>query len=197
MSQYSPYAESAGEAPCQVSRETAYIIRTYIAAERMGQPRNPRLATAVNYAIGHINQWFVNNTCPELYPFMVGLTLESLIAYYELTGDSRIPHYIQVACDGLWTKAWVPGFNSFYYSWPNDTNTGAADANLLIAPAYAWAWQKTGFRRNGLRGDQVFAGGVQFATYWSGKQFSQNYRWSFNYVKWRSAKPGTVPLVVP
>jgi hypothetical protein len=121
---------------------------------------------------------------------MVGLTMEALIGYYEQTGDARIPSQIQLAADGLWSAAWVPASNSFYYESTGDHTAGAPDLNLLIAPAYAWLWQKTGEARYLQRGDQVFAGGVSYANFWSGKQFSQNYRWSFDYVKWRSAKRG-------
>src|SRR5439155_951696 len=42
------------------------------------------------------------------------------------------------------------------------------------------------------RGDQVFAGGVLKAFLGSGKQFDQNYAWSFDYVKWRGG--GAQPL---
>ncbi len=35
--------------------------------------------------------------------------------------------------------------------------------------------------------DSIFADGVIYndAIHWAGKEFSQNYRWSFDYVKWR------------
>jgi hypothetical protein len=35
------------------------------------------------------------------------------------------------------------------------------------------------------RGDLIFEGGVEGAWLDQGKQFSQNYRWSFDFVKWR------------
>ena len=36
------------------------------------------------------------------------------------------------------------------------------------------------------RGDKAFAGGVRGAWLGGGKPFSQNYRWSFDYVTWRT-----------
>ena len=119
---------------------------------------------------------------------MVGLTLEALINYYEKTGDVRIPTRIRLAADELWNSAWVPISSSFYYD-SSDKSVAAPDLSLLIAPAYAWLWQKTGVGDYLQHGDQVFAGGVLYANFWSGKQFSQNYRWSFDYVKWRSSRP--------
>jgi hypothetical protein len=129
-----------------------------------------------------------------MMPFMVGLTMEALINYYEKTGDVRIPTQIRLAADGLWSTAWVPASSSFYYESAGDQTVGIADLNLLIAPAYAWLWQKTGAAKYLQSGDQVFAGGVLYANFWSGKQFSQNYRWSFDYVNWRSANPNSLSV---
>jgi hypothetical protein len=192
LAQNSAFAGSGGGPTCDVSRETAYIINAYLASEDVGLPRNPLLATAVNYALGHIDQWFVSKTCPSVMPFMVGLTMEALINYYEITGDVRIPTRIRLAADGLWSTAWVPASSSFYYESAGDQTVGVPDLNLLIAPAYAWLWQMTGGAKYLQRGDQAFAGGVLYANFWSGKQFSQNYRWSFDYVKWRSANPNSL-----
>ena len=188
LARNSAFSGSGGGASCEVSRETAYIMNAYLAAEDVGEPRNPLLATAVSYALGHVDQWFVTRTCPSLVPFMVGLTLEALINYYEKTGDVRIPTRIRLAADELWKSAWVPTSSSFYYD-SSDKSVAAPDLSLLIAPAYAWLWQKTGVGDYLQHGDQVFAGGVLYANFWSGKQFSQNYRWSFDYVKWRSSRP--------
>jgi hypothetical protein len=63
---------------------------------------------------------------------------------------------------------------------------GAPDLNLLIAPAYAWLYSRTGDTTYRDRGDQIFAGGVKGAWLDGSKVFNQNYMWSFDYVKWRS-----------
>ena len=68
---------------------------------------------------------------------------------------------------------------------PSQPNPAAPDLNLLIAPAFAWMYQQTGDTTYRDRGDQIFAGGVKGAISTDGKQFNQNYMWSFDYVKWR------------
>jgi hypothetical protein len=63
--------------------------------------------------------------------------------------------------------------------------------NLLIAPIYAWLYQQTGQKQYQLEGDTIWNAGVTgppgSGIGWSGKNFSQQYRWSFDYVKWRTA----------
>lgn len=52
-------------------------------------------------------------------------------------------------------------------------------------PAYGWLYRETLEPRFRERGDLIFASGVRGAWLDGGKQFSQNYRWSFDYVRWR------------
>ena len=120
-----------------------------------------------------------------MQPFMVGLVSEALIQYYEETKDSRIPPVIKIAMDGIWDWAWIPADKAFFYESTGDTSSGAPDLNLLIAPAYAWLYRMTGDPVYQERGDLIFEGGVEGAWLDQGKQFSQNYRWSFDFVKWR------------
>ena len=107
--------------------------------------------------------------------------------------DPRVQPAIQKALDWLWTRAWVAKDRAFWYeNWAADGSQafppkkGAPDHNLLIAPAFAWMYQQTGDTTYRDRGDQAFAGGVTRAYLNNGKQFNQNYMWSFDYVKWRS-----------
>lgn len=171
-------------APADRSREVAYAILSYLDAERVGAPRRARLQPLVNQALGHIEQWFVTRTARLINPFMVGLTTEALIAYHEKTRDARIPRAIALAMDWLWLHAWMPEKEAFWYESTNPT-AAAPDLNLLIAPAYAWLYRQTGSSVYRLRADRIFEGGVKFAFLGSGKHFNQNYRWSFDYVKWR------------
>jgi len=100
----------------------------------------------------------------------------------------------------LWDNAWVVADQSFWYeNWVSDPSIpfpaqrGAPDLNLVIAPAFAWVYQQTGDLTYRDRGDAVFAGGVLNAYLAGGKQFDQNYSWSFDYVKWRGAAAAPPP----
>lgn len=182
----------AWTAPETVSREVAYAIMSYLDAELLGAPRRTRLPQLVDQALGHIEQWFVTKTYTRIAPFMVGLTAEALILYHEKTRDPRIPPAIKTALDWLWANAWVSKDRAFWYE-SLDKTRGASDLNLLIAPAYAWLYRHTGDPVYRDRGDQIFTGGVKGAWVGSGKQFNQNYRWSFAYVKWRSDTASRLP----
>jgi hypothetical protein len=195
------YTVSADE-----SREVAYTINSYLDAESVGVPRRRRLALLVDQALGHIDQWFVKFSWPgpwqkspqmtsRLSPFMVGLTAEALIAYDERTHDARIPPAIRLAMDWLWANAWIPAAQAFWYEFPDQNqpccraSDAAPDLDLLIAPAYAWLYWQSGDPIYRDRADQIFAGGVKGAWLGDGKHFDQNYRWSFDYMKWRTPHP--------
>lgn len=181
-SAYAPRGGGPGEA---LSRETAYCIEAYLAAEKLGQPRNPHLAQSVAWALGHIDQWFVQKSSPNWAPFMFALTCEALIQYYDaVSPDPAILEKIRLGAEACWREAWVPADQAFWYRADNKAH-GAPDLNLLVAPVYAWLYLKTGDPVWRDRGDQIFAGGVRKAWLGGGKQFSQNYRWSFQYVAWR------------
>jgi len=199
------------------SREVAYAALSYINTEKLGYVRNPKLAEDLDIMLGHFDQWFVslNYRCPNvasycvsatvgdyyIAPFMVGLTMEALIDYYqEISPDPRIPVAVKTAADWLWTHAWYAPYRLFWmdnwignpgsipagYWAPPTPPTTDADLNLLIAPAYAWLYGMTGNTTYRDEGDQVFAGGVATAFLAGAKQFNQNYKWSFDFVRWRS-----------
>jgi len=186
LSKNAAYADRGGGKGEGLSRETAYCINAYLVAESLGEPRNPNLKKAVDYALGHIDQWFVQNASDNWAPFMFGLTAEALIAYHDqVEEDPRILPAIKLGCDECWKRAWVEKDGAFWYRARNPAR-GAPDLNLLIAPAFAWVYLKTGDTSYRDRGDKVFAGGVRGAWLGGGKPFSQNYRWSFDYVTWRT-----------
>ncbi|MEI8325264.1 MAG: Ig domain-containing protein, partial [Betaproteobacteria bacterium] len=185
----SPYAGVGGKVSYGVShyqREDAYLIHAYRIAGLLGSP-NPKLyARSVDFVLGIIDQVFVSKTdTVYMQPFMVGLMMEALIQYYDETKDPRVPPAIKAAVDGLWTEAWIPASNAFYYEKSQTPRSAAPDLNLLIAPAYAWMYKLTGDPLYQQRGDLIFQGGVAGAWLDQGKQFSQNYRWGFDYVNWR------------
>jgi len=164
------------------------------------------------YCVGDADQ-VVNGTTSFEQPFMDGLAAEALIECYEdvncgNNADPRIPLAIQQIADHIWQKAWLPwaGVNGAFvynmFQWQiglngnGRTNGGPFSAqlenlNLLIAPMYAWLYLKTGLSQYQLEGDTIWCSGVSDPAPngigWSGKNFSQQYRWSVNYVNWRSA----------
>jgi hypothetical protein len=60
--------------------------------------------------------------------------------------------------------------------------------NGLVSPAYAWYWNLTGDAASLSRGDELFQHTLDDPanSIWTGKQFSQAYKWTFDYIRWRS-----------
>lgn len=177
----------------EYARENAYMLDLLRYGQKLGVS-NPIIEKTLACCLGILDQWSRKETklsfgseMEDYYiqPWQAGLVMESLIAYYEEqeeeNKDPRILPAITKMLDFLWDNYWVgTGF-------PDDTkqSTNAApNANLLIAPAYAWAYLKTGWDRFKERGETIFNNGVELAWIDQGKQFSQNYRWSFDYIKW-------------
>ena len=184
---WSNVASLAGGIGWLSSREIAYALNTHIVHERLGGVRNQSLQDLAEVAMGHFDQWFVSDKAVYVQPFMVALSAEALIGYYELTEDDRVPPLLKLAADRLWEKSWDPSSHSFLYSNADGTCVPAPDTNLLIAPLYGWVFQQTADAAYRTMGDEIFTGGVQTAWLDGGKQFSESYRWSFDYLKWRSA----------
>ncbi len=186
LSQKSAFAQAGGGPHEKLSRETAYCINAYLTDENLGEQRHPMLKQAVEYALGHIQQWFVQNASPNWAPFMFGLTCEALIDYYDqVEKDPRIPEAIRLGLDECWKRAWIEDKQAFFYRADNPSNA-APTLNPLLAPAFAWMYLQTGDIIYRERGDKIFAGGVRNAYLEGGKQYSQNYRWSFEYINWRN-----------
>lgn len=173
------------------SREVAYAILALLDSETLGRPRSPKLKPLVDQALGHIEQWFATpRSRTILKPFMVALTAQALIEYDTKVGDARILPALKDAAEKIWTRLWLEDKHCFRYAdrlGEEDGMNPAPDLNLLIAPLYGWLYLKTGEEDFALRGDKIFEGGVTQAFLGNGKQFNQNYRWSFDYVKWRQA----------
>jgi hypothetical protein len=87
---------------------------------------------------------------------------------------------------GGWNDLGGTGYAAFRYE---DIKAGSPTPvlNLLIAPVYAWLFQHYGEIKYLTTADQLFVSGVNLADVsWNTKQFNQNYRWSFDYIKWRN-----------
>ena len=185
LAENSAFAHRGGGVHPNLVRETAYLVNAYRVAKLAGEEEHRNYQRAVAFLLGHFDQWFVSRTETYMQPFMVGLACEALIQYYDKTADPRVPPAIKTALDELWDWAWVSVDKSFFYESTANTSTGAPDLNMLIAPAFAWLYSQTGDPLYQQRADLVFEGGVEGAFLGQGKQFSQNYRWSFDFVEWR------------
>ena len=145
-------------------------------------------------------------------PFYDGLTCEALIGWYEYTAaqgkhDHRIPPAIKKILDWLWDQAVDKTSGRMAYQvLPVDGYGFSAhlcsqytSLNNLISPAFAWYWNVTGDDTYRQRGDFLFQHAIDEDKdgFWAGKQFSQNYKASFDYVHYRSSSKPVVSLTDP
>jgi hypothetical protein len=197
-------------------RENSYALEALLDDEAVNGAVYAFDTKTMEGMLGQLDQIFISKQFNVYYsPFMVGLMANALIQYYtEKNPDPRIPYYLKKALDGLWDLTWSDtehGFN--YQCWPDGCYSTPSDAgyyppagphshvvfpnlNLLIAPAYAWMYLHTGDPKDRERADTIFSDGVVYSDWYQGKQFSQNMRWSFDYVKWReqaNAQAGPLP----
>ncbi len=218
------------------SRDIAYIVSAHINAEKFGLPRQEEaLALYLSMSMQHLDEWITETYVDPIHrlsPFMVGLTSEALIEFYEWeVANERIPEALfthpsvtqtptrtisealqQVAYHMRYTATVESGVNAGKLMWvedmggsrPNWDDTGgsgystlryesinngapAPNLNLLVAPLYAWVFKQTGEIDYINIGDKLWEAGVAVTNVgWNTKTYNQNYRWSFEYVKWRS-----------
>ena len=184
-------------------REMAYGLNCEVAQQTaFGEPHK-NLTNTADILIGFLLAYTDGTGRYAQYQtFMTGLTIEALINYWDLTHDARVPYAVRRMLDDIWarydTKKHALMYNgdtdpakcgevaSWFNSDPggNCGQTNHQGLNNLVSPAFAWYWRQTGDNTYLTRGDEVFAHSLDEELY-SGKQFSQNYRWSFDYVNWR------------
>ncbi len=193
LAKNSPYAQQGGMFGSEWVRENAYAAEAYINAEKLGAPRDPRLARVVDYLLAYFEMSFVSRVTPGHQTFMDGLAAEALIEAYGLTKDPRVLPTLEIMCDWMWREGWDHKRKQLVYNpepkGPNCTDgcqSYATDLVNLVAPAFAWVWRQTGEDKYRAEGDDLFAHALDSDISYSGKIFSQNYRWSFDYVRWRS-----------
>ena len=102
---------------------------------------------------------------------------------------------LQLGLEAIWNEAWIPEEEAFFLR-ADAPAEPAPDLNLLIAPVYAWMFRATQDSWYRDRGDEVFAGGVKHAFLAGGKQFSQHYKWSFDYLRWRIQGEEAKPVIL-
>ena len=174
------------------SREVAYALLAHQDAEALGAPPRPRRSQLRDIVYGHFAQWFGDATYlgsgKQFSPFIVALSAHSLIRDWEETRDPRCLSTLRQAADWLWLNAWDPKVGGMAYdiNGIDGSTKGTVDLNLLIAPMYAFLYAETGDPKYRDRADALFAPGVHNAYLAGGKQFNQNYWWSFDFVRWRT-----------
>jgi hypothetical protein len=192
-----------------ISREIAYAISAWNVAKDIGDPdfvgRDPyldlayyQLDTWKTYLQGYPGSTYPGEQSAQYQPFMFALTCEALITIYKrsdtLQADrDKILTKIRDVANLTYDKLYSDTNHAFIANTGNPT-TYWPSINLLIVPLYGWLWHETGEQYYFDAGDKIFSDGVIFGwpEVWGGKQFSQNYRWSFDYVSWRQQDPVTV-----
>ncbi len=179
------------------TRETAYILRAMVDYEKLTGIRPPAMDDAAARMLGIFDQHFVSGTFIYQQIYMDGLAMRSLIEYWELTRDPRVPPAIKTALNWIWANGWQESSRKMYLN-PEplgprcDWGCQYPDTELinLSAAAWAWYWSITGDTTARTRADELFTRALATDISYSGKIFSQNYTWSFQHVKWRSLLSG-------
>jgi hypothetical protein len=126
------YAYQNGGAGFNRSRETAYALNAKVHATLCGEALYATaMLIGVEYALGHIEQWFDLKSVRYFQPFMVALTCHSLYEWdkYINTVDgvvmneymhNRIYAAIKKSADTLWDMAWCEGRQAFWYQSNSD-----------------------------------------------------------------------------
>ncbi len=159
------------------SREIAYSTLLWLNVRAAALPEfsQIKLDADINAMNAHVIAWFITKTS-QPQPFMVGLTAEALI---RAKGEAALPQ-IKIIADGLRSK-WTG--SDFPYQNGDGTTSSGTDLLQLISPLYAWLCARGQY--DCAFADTVFNAGVSSAFLNNPKQFNQNYRWSFDFVKWR------------
>jgi hypothetical protein len=201
LSQNAMYAqdwvEPASVASHARSREVAYAILGYINAEKLGEAKRDIRARYVTQSYDYCRQWqdVAAWGTGQVSPFMAGITAQALIADWEETQDARcLPAMLEIA-EFFWVRGYHAETHSLYYQINQaDTADGgpqlnpAPDLNMICAPLYGWLWAQTGDVVHRDRFDELLLGQAN-AYLAQGKQFDQNYWWSFEGMRWREATP--------
>ncbi len=190
------------------SREVAYSINAWHVARDLGAPefagRDPYLDTAYShldiwkaYLTAYPNATYPGEQSAQYQPFMFALTAEALIRVYERQDTSdedrakilaKVYDVAKLTYDKLYSDR-----NHGFTSNTGHPNVYWGGIDLLVVPLYGWLWHVTGERYFLDAGDKVWKNWIDYGWRdpegWGGKQFSQNYHWSFDYVRWRSVAP--------
>ncbi len=168
-------------------RELAYGIDCMDAAAEVGQPTNHAMSVALSAAINQADELYTSPPHTFEQSFYGGLLAEALINHYSVVSpDPRIPPAIKALLDFTWQYSADPSNGALDYNTLYIPRYQFHSLNNLMIPAYAWYWALTGDATYLTRGDFLFQHALDDDISFSGKVFSQNYKWSFDYVRYRS-----------
>ncbi len=175
-------------------RDNSYRADMWMRAAALGAPESPLLQRTIDKLIGNLE--LISNQAYFTHPFMEGLAIETLEHWYDYTSTKGTPDYrvfpvIKQTLDALWRDSWIPNLyllNYNRYTLPVSQNVSMTALNDLVAHGYAWYWLHSGDTVEQARGDLLFQHTFDDpGTYaWSGKQFSQIFKDSFDFVRFRS-----------
>lgn len=190
-------------------REVSYAGDVYAVQQNyLGESANANLGLTANMTLGHLQSWCYGGPKHFRLWFQAGLAAEWLIQYNTLNPDPRVPVVLKCIADLMTSQYDASGHILSYAGDPdgpycnttaqwyaldvigsgcNASSSTVRVLNLLIAPVYAWLWQYTADTAYRDQGDELWNYCVLYPTLpFGGKNFSQQYRWSFDYVTWRT-----------
>ena len=202
-----------GSLDTRASRWVSYTWDSQIANEASGAHGPWELSwMAVDVALANLDmfQQFAVNQGSSVQPewnyhnFNLGLLMESLIAQCELDNekqrgcDPRIPLEVGKTLYALYNRFYLSDIGTTRYNFidvpmshvfGNQNSTDVwASLNNLISPAAAWYWSLTDDDTMRQFADNMFQSTWKDTISWAlaPKQFNQIYKWSFDFVRYRS-----------
>ena len=201
-------------------RETAYALEAGIALAKtknfrsFRRIRDPALRDRIQQKADLLwGTLVVYKDNPNAYfqSFMAGLGMRAAIEWYEFSGDERMPLVVKDLVDLMGSEmygndpmhpnevSWMRGLRA-----PGSGDQGpacgyncspypAAELHALFVPAWAFVWSRTGIDSYRVQGDAMWSTIWTHDLSYSGKIFSQTFRWSFDYVAWREGRQPVRP----
>lgn len=181
-----PATETLGVA---YAREKAYVLQSYLQAERLGQPLPARSKLLLDQILDDVQAVAVRRDS-VIKPFFLGLEGSALIEYHAAHPDPRIPPALKLLADAMW-PLWREEAGGMLYTdrpdgEPDDDMKPAPDLNMLILPVYWEVYKQTKDDSYRVKADKLFVGCVSRPNLADGKQFNQCYRESIRFVRERT-----------
>lgn len=173
-------------------RETAYSSDVWRELVYVDASNDAMLEKSVDFLLVQLNLLYGQEVGRDEgmvnEPFFFGLAAQSLIDYFDLTSDERIPESLMGATRYIWDHGVneKTGYVKYDLWTPvTDWHTGL---NPLMYNAWGFLFKTTGNDLYRQQGDVLFEHQFDDQAYaWSPKQFAQMYRRSIDYVtRWRA-----------